>query len=306
MSLNQNSLCDVNCRGCFRYPQRKGGLNNLLTFPDYELLLEKFNNAGGLALEISGEGEPLLSNNTLPIIRLASSLGIWTTLITNGHLLNEKIITELKNLKVVLVISLHSLDRFIYEQDCGVKGNFTKKMEIIYLVSKIFKDSDWQENERLIKRFAIHWTLQADNSSELETVKKFSHSLGFLFSVAPLAKTGHAENMPSIWLPENLSNLDDINELGDESIIFYDEPDGRKVCGTCKYGLNVGGDGQILLDAHGGYEVEIGDIRKIGFKKAVELQHKFSQKMFNDLNHFCPVRDEKWPQFLKQFSIKHL
>jgi len=92
--------------------------------------------------------------------------------------------------------------------------------------------------------------------------------------------------------------LEEVNALGDESIIFYDEPDGRSVCGTCKYGLNIGADGNLLLDAHGGYEVKIANIRDVSFEQAVNLQHDFSGKMFERLDCYCPVRDPNWKDFL--------
>ena len=299
MSLNQDSMCNANCRGCFRYPERKSGLTGLLKVSDYERLLDEFRRFGGLAIEISGEGESLLRDTcTLPIIRHASSFGIWTTLITNGHALRQELINELCGLRVALVISLHSLKQEKYEYDNGCPGSFKSVMEAIENVSKVFRDEQWIENGYVIRRACIHWTLQADNLDETSEVKKFCRERGLHFSIAPLANVGHAPGHPEIHLPREYANLEAINGLGDESIIFYDEPDGRLVCGTCKYGLNIGADGNLLLDAHGGYEVEIANIRDISFKRAVELQHKFSTKMFSQLSSFCPVRDPGWGDFL--------
>ena len=300
MSLNQDSICDANCRGCFRYPARKSGLANLLVMPDYHRLLDEFVRFGCLAIEISGEGEPLLSDNTLQIIRYATSLGIWTTLITNGHSLTNETIAELGRQKVALVISLHSLQKAQYEEDSGVCGSFDKKMTAIDAVSQIFKGSGWQENGRLVKRAAIHWTLQANNLSEVEAARRFCDERQLLFSIAPLARTGHALNTPDLWLNEGMDKLEKANSLGDESIIFYDEPGGRRVCGTCKYGINIGADGNILLDAHGGYEVQMANIRDIAFAEAIKLQHGFSEKMFRELDCFCPVRDANWQKFLDE------
>lgn len=297
MSLNQDSKCDANCQGCFRYPERKPGLKNLLGMPDYIRLIEEFHRFGGLALEISGEGEPLLSQFTLPIIRTASQLGIWTTLITNGHRLNEEMIDELVNLRVALVLSLHSLKQETYECDSGLSGSFEVKKRTIDLAAAAFRGTEWVENGRLIKRATIHWTLQANNLDEVEHARRFCDERGLLFSIAPLARTGHAAEKPELWLSEE-RRLEEVNALGDESIIFYDEPDARCVCGTCKYGLNVGADGNLLLDAHGGYEVEITNIRDVSFEQAVNLQHDFSRKMFDQLDCFCPVRDPNWKDFL--------
>jgi len=300
MSLNQDSKCDANCEGCFRYPVRKQGLQNLLNMADYTKLLNEFHAYGGLALEISGEGEPLLSEHTLPIIRDATKLGVWTTLITNGHKLTEDVTNELKNLKVALVLSLHSLKKENYEKDCGVPGNYDIKMKNIDMVSKYFYGTSWSENGYLVRRAAVHWTLQMNNLVEVAKARRFCDERNLHFSIAPLAHVGHAAERPDLWLPEDLKRIEDVNNLGDESIIFYDDPSGREVCGTCKYGLNVGADGNLLLDAHGGYEVDIANIREISFQDAVEIQHRVSKKMFDTLDSFCPVRDPNWQKFLEE------
>ncbi|MFZ2193800.1 MAG: radical SAM protein [Candidatus Moraniibacteriota bacterium] len=302
MSLNQDSICNYACQGCFRYPERRNGLSNLLRISDYIHLLREFKKSGGLAIEISGEGEPLHPQNqfrTLSIIRYASKLGLWTTLITNGSLLTQKILKELRDLQVALIVSLHSLEKQSYEKDSCRRDSFETAMNNIDMAGQIFRGTSWKENGYDVKRLCVHWTLQNDNLPELSNARKFCDDKRLHFSIAPLANVGHALSHPEIQLPPEFYNLQEINSIGDESIIFYDEPNGRIVCGTCKYGLNVGADGNILLDAHGGYEVEIANIRDISFKEAVELQHRFSRKMFDKLDHFCPVRDPGWNNFLK-------
>lgn len=299
MSLNQGPECNRQCEQCFRYPARKSGVTDGLTMPEYTRLIDEFHRFGGLALEISGEGEPGISLNTMPIIQSATSKGLWTTLITNGDWLTGAIVEELKELRVALVISLHSLKPEIYEKDCGVPGSFTQAMKTIDLVAKIFEDTGWEENSWNVKRVAIHWTLQANNLEEVPKARLFCDEKRFLFSIAPIAKVGHATNRPELWL-STTANLKEINELGDESIIFYDEPDGRLVCGTCRYGLNIGCDGKLLLDAHGGYEAELPNIRNISFSEAIRIQKVFSKTMFEKLSSFCPVRDPDWGKFLAQ------
>ncbi len=299
MSLNQDSRCDAKCRGCFRYPRRKQGLLNLLSFADYVRLLDEFKRYDGLAIEISGEGEPLLpENRTMPIIRYASSLGLWSTLITNGHFLSGDLIRELKELRVALVISLHSLRKGRYERDNGLADSFDMTMRAIDMVAEAFRETSWMESGKDIRRTCVHWTLQADNLDEVEDAERFCRDRGFHFSIAPLANVGHAAGHSDIRLPEKYADLREINGRGDESIIFCEDQEGRTVCGTCRYGLNIGADGELLLDAHGGYEVNIANIRGISFKDAVRLQHEYSRKMFERLDGFCPVRDPRWNDFL--------
>jgi len=267
-------------------------------FPDYVRLLEEFKRFGGLAIEISGEGEPLLpGNQTLPIIRYASGLGLWTTLITNGHFLSRDTIEELRDLNVALVVSLHSLSKEKYESDNGLPGSFESVMNAIDLIAETFRKTSWSESEYDVRRACIHWTLQSDNLDEVGNAKAFCNDRGFHFSIAPLANVGHAAGNIAL-LPKGYTNIWEINEMGDMSIIFCHDSNGRLVCGTCRFGLNIGADGNVLLDAHGGYEVNIANIRDISFEEAVRLQHKFSGKMFECLNGFCPVRDPGWSNFL--------
>ncbi|NTW30821.1 MAG: radical SAM protein [Candidatus Moranbacteria bacterium] len=298
MSLNQDSRCDANCRGCFRYRSRIDGLRNLLSFPEYVRLLEEFKRFGGLAIEISGEGEPLLpGNQTLPIIRYASGLGLWTTLITNGHFLSRDTIKELRDLKVALVVSLHSLSKEKYESDNGLPGSYESVMNAIDLIAEKFRKMSWSESGYEVRRACIHWTLQSDNLDEVENAKAFCNDRELHFSIAPLANVGHATGNTAVH-PKGYSNLRKINDMGDTSIIFCRDSNGRLVCGTCRYGLNIGADGNVLLDAHGGYEVNIANIRDVSFEEAVRLQHEFSRKMFERLNGVCPVRDPEWNNFL--------
>lgn len=264
---------------------------------DYERIIPEFAELGGLALEISGEGEPVLSPMTMPIIRLASDLGLWTALITNGHLLTVETIQELRNLKVALVLSMHGMTKEMYEQDNHKPGSFDEKMRTLRWAWETFKGSSWIEQDREIRRLCLHWTFQANNRQEMAEAQSICAETGTHFSVAPLAPVGHAKNRPDLWVAQDLA---EINQLGDESIIVYDEPDGRQICGTCRYGLNIGADGNLLIDAHSGYEVgdKLGNIRNLSAAQAVERQHRYAARVFDSLGGFCPPRDPDWAEFL--------
>lgn len=303
LSLNQPPVCDCDCQRCFDPIERKiCALPNLLSMPDYIRILDEFKHHGGIAVEISGEGEPLLSPHLLPILRYASKLDLWTTLITNGHILSEEVVMELSELKVALVLSLHTLDERAYEIDNKKPGSFKDKMRAIELAGRIFTGLSWLESEQTIMRTCIHYTLQMNNLTQVDEVKKMCADLGFHFSIAPLAPVGNATKQPDLWLPKDYC-LEEVNDQGDESIIFWEEESGRKVCGTCRYGLNIGADGELLLDAHGGYNVRIANIRDISFAEAIRLQYRFSKKMFSELSSFCPLRDPGWDKYLEKGSF---
>ena len=92
------------------------------------------------------------------------------------------------------------------------------------------------------------------------------------------------------------------------SQILFRPQIGREVCGTCLYGLNIGFDGNVLFDVHAGYEIGdlFGNVREYTISELVRRQRKFAPLLFRNIDGFCPVRDKKWPSFLKSVIESHL
>jgi len=296
MLFNQPPLCDAHCRRCFMPPERRR------LSPERELrreewfgLIDQGKERGLLSIEISGEGEPLLSAHTLPIIRYASSHGILTSLITNGHALSEDMIAVLLEANATLIFSLHTLDGDKYEKDNLCPGSFETKMRSIEAAAKFFDGSAYLENDHLVQRLAVHTTLQADNLDEIEDIRRFCHERSMFFSIAPLANSGNATSHPKLWLGRDMA---DVTGLGDNSIIHSETSEqiyGREVCGTAAFGMSIGFDGNLLLDAHGGYEISdaLGNIRTHSFDELFQRWRIVIGRMFQAVEGFCPVRDSK-------------
>lgn len=305
--INHPPICDYHCRRCFMqdYRRKLYDPQKALTLDEYKDILKKAKNSGILCMEISGEGEPLLSKHILSVIEYADSLGILTTLITNGNTLTEEQTKFFKNHNVVLVFSLHTLDKAKYEIDNGCEGSFDKKIEHINMASEIFKDTTEVVNGHEVYRIAVHATLQKDNVNDIDDLKKFCRERNMFFSIAPLALTGNALQHPEICFDKNDKVLEDATQLGDNTIIHSHcskEIFGREVCGTAFYGLNIGWDGSILFDAHYGYEVGennlLGNIREVSFEDATKKQHEYMHTLFSNIDGSCPVRDPKGKDFL--------
>jgi MoaA/NifB/PqqE/SkfB family radical SAM enzyme len=305
MLLNQPPLCDANCRRCFMPNERRelAESKTALGLMEWKQFIDEGKGRGLLSIEISGEGEPLLSENTIPILRHANSLGIFSTLITNGHNLTEEMTKTLLDERATVVFSLHSLDPRKYEADNQCLDSFGVKMKAIENATKIFAGSSYVENGFLVQRLAIHATLQADNLDEIDNLRRFCHERDMFFSIAPLANTGNALDHPELQVDKEIKETTD---LGDNSIIHSETSliiHGREVCGTCAFGMSIGFDGNLLLDAHGGYEIgnKFGNVRTHSFEELYENWHSVIERLFRETKGFCPVRDESgFGRFVKK------
>lgn len=302
--LNQPPVCDSHCRRCFMPSARRNSCGGQMCLSEARRIIKEASEAGMFCLEISGEGEPLLASSLRGIVQAAFDNGFTTTLITNGHALTDSLVRFFFERKVTLVVSLFSIQRELYELDNGLPNSHKRTIENIRMAADIYRSGQIFEDGKRVFRMAIHATAQTDNISDLANIEAFCDEEGMFFSVAPLAAVGggaqHAELLVSA------DAMKQAGELGHNSIILSSTSRrqvGREVCGTCLYGLNVGFDGNVLFDAHSGYEVSglLGNVRMDSIETLVERQRWFAPMLFQNVTGFCPVRDPFWPQFLSRF-----
>ncbi len=304
---NQPPACDARCRRCFMPPERRDRTKGALTLDEWKKVLEDGLRMGVLSLEFSGEGEPLRSKMTLPLVQYAASMGILSTLITNGHEIDEAKIEELANAGATLVFSLHTLNRTGYESDNGYVGSFETKMKAIEMAAEMFRGTTVIENGYSVSKLAIHTILQADNQDEVGHLREFCHEHEIFFSIAPLAQTGNALLHPEI---RTANAGEGIVGLGDGSIIHSETSRriyGREVCGTAAFGMSIGFEGNLLLDAHGGYEIgsTLGNIRSDSFETLYRTWKMAIEQMFRETVGFCPVRDgRRFEKFVRKLTAK--
>lgn len=315
--LNQPPICDAHCRRCFMPEERrKLGKKNDLTLHESKKVLSEAKDYGALCLEISGEGEPTLNPELPKLITHANNLGYLTTLITNGHSLTPEQIKHYKDSNVTLVFSHHSLDSYKYESDNNTSRSFKKKMDNLQSAIEIYKGTIENQNDYEVHRLAIHTTLQKDNIQDTLDLRDYCRKNRIFFSIAPLAQLGCAIEHPDMKLEESV-DIEGITRslikiphyLGNNSIIHSHSSKqelGKEVCGTCFYGASIGYEGNLLFDAHCGYEVGdmFGNVRTTPFSEIVNTQRHISRELFKNIEGFCPARDPKWTHFLKGVLIK--
>lgn len=317
--LNQPPICDAHCRRCFMPSERRNlGRSNALSLDESKKALEDARNYGALCLELSGEGEPTLNKNLPKLISHANDLGYLTTLITNGHNLTCEQIDLYKDSNVTLIFSHHSLDSSRYESDSGTcgSGSFEKKMINLEYAISAYETATETMDGWDVYRLAIHTTLQRDNVQDTLDLKSYCEKNNIFFSVAPLAQLGCATEHPEMKLEnfvniagEKVSLMDVPNKLGDNSIIHAHSSSvslGKEVCGTCFYGASIGYDGNLLFDAHCGYEIgdKLGNVRTTPFSEIVKTQRTISQDLFRNIDGFCPARDPEWGKYLSGFLVE--
>lgn len=302
--LNQPPICDSHCRRCFMPKERRNVCTGQLTLEESTKLISEAAVSGILCLEISGEGEPLLSKNIKGIIQAAHDNGLITTLITNGHKLTDDLVRFFYERNVTLVVSLFSLQKDVYEMDNNLPGSFDKTILKIKRAAKFFSTGTSHKDGKIVYRMAIHTTAQTDNIDELQDIEKFCLDHGIFSSVAPLAPVGGGLKHSNLLLEKK--QKEKANKAGLNTIILSKTSKkeiGREVCGTCLYGLNIGFDGNLLFDAHSGYEVGgiFGNVRNNSIQELIKKQREIAPKLFNNIDGFCPIRDPKWPGFLKSY-----
>jgi MoaA/NifB/PqqE/SkfB family radical SAM enzyme len=302
--LNQPPVCDCECRRCFMPKDRRDHCEGKLSLDETQCVIRDAAEAGMFCLEISGEGEPLLSEHLSEIIQTAYDSGFTTTLITNGHNLKDDFVTFCYTRNVTLVVSVFSVNKEQYEMDNGLSDSFDSTMKRIRSASEIYRDGHKIVDGKKVYRMAIHTTVQSDNLCELKDLRAFCDECGIFFSIAPLAAIGSGLNHIDLVLSDD--EEDHLEGMGHNSIILSGsskEEIGREVCGTCLYGLNIGYDGNVLFDVHAGYEIGeiLGNIRDFSIAELAQRQRMFAPIIFKNIDGFCPVRDKKWPTFLKNF-----
>lgn len=303
--LNQPPICNYSCRRCFMQGQENKTIYNSLTNIEYSKIINDAYNNGVKCVEVSGEGEPTMSESIKYIIEQAYDKNMILTLITNGSFLTKEFIEFCFNKNVTLVVSLFSLEKELYEKDNGCIDSYDKVISNIELLASIYSSGIEFYGDARVYRHAIHTTVQTDNLSNIKEIELFCNKNDIFFSVAPLAKVGGAKNRSDL-----LYEISEEDIIGDNSIILSKtsiNDIGREVCGTCLYGLNIGYNGDLLLDAHAGYEIgsNLGNVRYMTYEQLFEVQKSEVIKMFKILDGFCPVRNKSWGEYIKKYTTKN-
>ena len=305
LSLNMPPECNYNCVGCFSRIKRLNTRSSLNLEEIYNLL-DQAKELGIVGLEISGEGEPLMhEERLLNTINYANSLGIITTLFTNGSLLTEKNIEFLAENNVSLALSLDYLDKEKYEKNVCRKNTFDSLMKNMELARDIYASLIEIEEGYRVMRFAIHSIADSTSIHEIPKIKEFCRD-DIYYSIAPIANVGSAEKRPELNIDtDDVSKI--IRQYSEESIIVSNSTineRGFSICGTFYYGLGISHEGEVLFDAHA-FDTRrlIGNVRDFPLTELITKQRRLRNRFYEKgSRNFCPLRDPNYHEFIQNLK----
>jgi len=122
-------VCQLNCRHC--YEEKKNGSIFLKTEEIKQIIEYFFNILHGFQIFFCS-GEVLLRNDLTELISYASSKGIICNVVTNGILLSDEKIKELKKAGVSqFIVSIDSPDKDRHDELRGYKGCYDKALAAV-------------------------------------------------------------------------------------------------------------------------------------------------------------------------------
>jgi len=101
--------CNMSCKFCYATFQDMR-LDSQISYRDACVILDKLKRAGLKKITFAG-GEPMLYKPIISVIEHAKSIGLTTSIITNGSMLNFDKLTRLKKTLDWIGISIDSLDK---------------------------------------------------------------------------------------------------------------------------------------------------------------------------------------------------
>ncbi|MFN2341238.1 MAG: radical SAM protein [Halanaerobium sp.] len=154
VAWNINSQCNLNCKHCYSN-STAAKKDTTLTTKEAFALIDQLADFKVPVLLLSG-GEPLLRPDIFKLIKKAKSRNLRVVISTNGTLLTEKMVQELKSLGVSYIgISLDGLEK-VNDNFRGKKGAFRSALEGI------------QNCQKYDQKVGLRFTINQENYQEID------------------------------------------------------------------------------------------------------------------------------------------
>lgn len=173
ISYNLTNQCNQACPMCSVWQQ--GG--ELLPLAELERILAELHSFGFRVVELSG-GEPFLRSDIAEVFALLDKLEIFSTITTNGTLLDKTRIEQLRNVRglLQLAISLDSLDPGTYAR---LRGRD--------LLPTVMRNVDMVAGAGLPLPFKLNMTMNSLNYQETLRILSHARERGGYLSVFPVS-----------------------------------------------------------------------------------------------------------------------
>lgn len=136
-------------------------------------------------------GEPLLYRNKILKILKFVSKDVRIVIVTNGVLLTEKLISEIFQYNVHIVISIDTMDRDFWKFVRGTNS-----------FDKVFSNLEFAQRILPPEKLSIQSVLSEETKFHVTEVAKYASKLGIYHSIQPYIQEGFEGK----WTPINLKN----------------------------------------------------------------------------------------------------
>ncbi|MDN5845007.1 MAG: radical SAM protein [Candidatus Nitrosocosmicus sp.] len=189
LQIHPSVFCNLSCSHCYSSSGPKQRRSSL----GFEILKTTISDAKALGykvLSISG-GEPLIYEGLFKLLSFAKSLNMTTTIITNGTIMDNQKIIQIKNFVDIVAISLDG-PPVIHNR---IRGSNTAFRDLVRTINSLKKAGI---------KFGILHTLTLENWENILWTAKFASTNGAsLLQVHPLEMTGRATIKMNSEYPDN-------------------------------------------------------------------------------------------------------
>jgi len=232
VQLSISSQCNLNCRYCYATDRIEHGQKRM-AISDYKTLLDDIRSVStDVRITLTG-GEPLLNKNCFEIAKYARKNGFYVDMLTNGTLISESNINQIKEFFNEVRISVDGSTQDLHEFFRG-RNSYNPMINAIDLLS----------------RNGVNYSLSMTvNKHNIHDVEQMAKKYGGYLNFAPLFPAGNAIQGEDISITGKeyfraLKRSAGVNPLS------YCESslDHAKQCRNCKCSI---GDSELSVSATG-------------------------------------------------------
>ncbi len=281
-----NFACNLRCEHCFATALKQQPQGRTMTVDDYARVAEECMQLGAVNFSFQG-GEPLLLENLRDIITACQPQRNVISITTNGTLLTQKRITELKDWGVdILTMSLDSADAEEHDRFRGVSGAFAKtKQSITFALQAGLRVT--------LGTVVTHQTLRSQGTADLINLAQEIRVL--LYFILPVPAGRWVDNQDMFLTDEDLAYIHTLTHSSPYLRTDFQANLGQYGCGAAKEILYLTPYGDVLtcpflhISPGNIFKESIADIRKRALQNPYFA--KYHQK--------CLVSTDK--EFIQQY-----